>query len=437
MELKELLEIEAREEKQALNNLAEMIRTSRIHDVQLLYKDKFDFSGQKVCAQPLPGEVDPRFLIPLYDKTLLRIPPYSSPEVFRIETGCNVNDLLEWRRKGWIETELNAYPRHYAGLDYLDDLIEVSPSSSLRIQEYIIMEVGSYLDFNRLLEEGEMIFKEIKPSKSFQSLYGDRRGAEAFYGSAASSYMLTKVWGLTSILEKVKELIRSDPDLASSLLNATVFLLVDPFLTSLKQTSVYSSKSRRVAMLLYQYSEPKAETFFVPCWMGDLYERLETKIPETMDTDEIGAIRKHSRDFVAAVKSLDEEMDRATREKFSGGQLNQGEKEAILAQKEEFRKRWSEDVVPTFEDISSVKKAWSMTLTGSIVTSIVGLAALKDVLTVSSTLLGALLSRKKIEELVDPAAEFLSTFFECNPIHLGFYKIQRELKKVKAKKGES
>ena len=37
----------------------------------------------------------------------------------------------------------------------------------------------------------------------------------------------------------------------------------------------------------------------------------------------------------------------------------------------------------------------------------------------------------KIKKLVDPAAEFLSTFFECNPIHLGFYKVHRELKKVK------
>ena len=41
----------------------------------------------------------------------------------------------------------------------------------------------------------------------------------------------------------------------------------------------------------------------------------------------------------------------------------------------------------------------------------------------------------RIKKLVDLAAEFLSTFFECNPIHLGFYKVHTELRKVKQKSG--
>jgi hypothetical protein len=435
MEEKELLEIEAREEKQTIKNLAEMIRTNRIRDIQLLYKDKFDFSGQKVCAQPLPGEVDPRLLIPLYDKTLLTIPPFGSPKVFRAQIGCNVDDILEWRKKGWIETELTAYPRCYAGLDYLDELIEVSPSSSLRTQEYIIMEVGSSIDFNRLLLEGEVAFKGVKPPEGFQSLYGDQRGVEAFYGSAASSYMLTKVWGLTSILGKVKELIRSDTDLASSLLYATSFLLISPFLSSLRQTSVYSSETKNVAMSLYEHSKQKEEAFFIPCWLVDVYDRLETKIPETMDTDEVGAVRKHSGDFVQAVKSMDEVVDKAVREKFKGGGLDKSEEGEINAKRLEFNERWRKDVRPAFEDIPKAERWWSVGLTGTIVGSALALGALVNVVSVPPALIAALAGAKNIKKLVDPAAEFLSTFFECNPIHLGFYKVHRELKKVKDKAG--
>lgn len=47
------------------------------------------------------------------------------------------------------------------------------------------------------------------------------------------------------------------------------------------------------------------------------------------------------------------------------------------------------------------------------------------------TVTHSLATAPSIKKLVDPAAEFLSTFFECNPIHLGFYKVQRELGKLK------
>lgn len=58
-----------------------------------------------------------------------------------------------------------------------------------------------------------------------------------------------------------------------------------------------------------------------------------------------------------------------------------------------------------------------------------------NVVSVPPALIAALAGAKKIRELVDPAAEFLSTFFECNPIHLGFYEVHRELKKVKQTNG--
>jgi len=436
MEEKELLEIEAREREQAEKNIAEMIQRKKTADIWLLYRDKFNIERQKACL-PATLDVPPQVLIPIYEKVLVPIPACVSPEKFNEMMGFGVNELAEWRRKGWVETLISMPHYRYSGLDYLDELIQVSPSTSVRTRQYLTMLMGGREKFDRTYYEGRMLLQGAMIPDEYRRLFGGIRGEEIYYGSSATDYLHLSAFGLTRVVnfDEIKALTEGDLNARVNVLYWLNVLLTHPFIHGLRKTTVYSSELRDRASMLYDIVQPKGEMFFTPCWLADVYENLGATIPQTMDIDEINAVRKHAMDFIDAVKSLDEEIDKAVKDKFGGGQLNPSEKDMITAKKEEFRRRWIEDVVPTFEDISKVKTAWSMTLTGSIVTSVVAVAALKDVLTVPSTMLSMLLNRERITKLVDPAAEFLSTFFECNPIHLGFYKVHRELKRIKEMSG--
>ena len=433
MEEKELLEIEAREQEHAKKNVEEMVRRKRMGDIWLLYKDKFDLKSQKACLS-YSTEIPPHALIPIYEKILFQVLPFPSPSVFEREIGCSVDDVVDWRRRGWVETFLASSPRFYRGLNYLDELIQVSPSGSIRTGLYTATLSGGTERFNRLLSKGHVLFGAVKTDERFRRWYGEKNAERHWRGSLASSYADLCAFKLTDIVRWIEEEASNDLDRSGVLAYGSSIFLVEPFLSALKKTCVYASRIRNAAEKIHGAGKPNIETFFVPCWFADLYANLEVIAPQTMDTDEINAVRKHSEDFICAVKSLDEEVDKTVRQKFGGGELDRGEKETIIAKREEFRKRWYEDVVPTFEDISRVKKVWSVTLTGSIVASVVALVALKDILTVPSAMLGALQNREKIMKLVDPAAEFLSTFFECNPIHLGFYKVHKELRKLKRRR---
>jgi hypothetical protein len=431
MEEKELLEIEAREREQARKNIEEMVRRRRIGNIELLYKDKLDLGNERACLSasripPLP------VLIPIYEKTLFGLDRIRSPEEFLNQYGFSIEQLIEWRRKGWVETVLTAPPQHYARLSYLDDLIRVSPSNSARIQEYLTRVTGSQDKFNHLIDQGEDLFIKVKTPAFMSRLYGKRKARMVNVGNLVAYYVDLSALGLTRTTEAVEMVMRCEPDLAVDFLKISFAFLCFPFLRALRKTTVYPSQLRNLcrAVRRLAHVHPRTEEFFVPCWLADVYRNLEMTIPKKMDTDQISAVRKHSEGFVRAIRSLDEEIDKAVRERFGGGELNRGERETILAKKEEFRKRWFEDVVPAFADLSMRQKVWSIGMTGSIVAPALALPAFTGVLGIPPAL-AALAASDKIKKLVDPAAEFLSTFFECNPIHLGFYKVYRELKKVR------
>jgi hypothetical protein len=429
MEEKELLEIEVREAGQAKKNVEEMIRTKRMSDISLLYKDKFDLNNEKACIS-YSSEICPGMLIPLHDKVLVQIPPIPSSDAFEQRTRCSVSDLIDWRRRGWIETFLSASPRFYAGLDYLDELIQVSPCGSIRTGLHTATLSGGTRKFNLLLSKGRSLFGALKADEMFRHLYGEKDAEEHWRSSLASAYADLSAFKLTDVIGWIEEQASDDLNMAGLVTYVSSVFLTEPFLSGLRRTCIYASERRRVAEKIYSIAQPNVEAFFAPCWLADVYKNLETTIPEKTDIDQINAVRKHSENFVQATKSLDEEIDRSVKERFQGGELNRSEKEMILAKREEFRRRWFEDVVPAFADLSQRDKLWSMAMTGSIVAPALALPAFTGVLGIPPALT-ALAASDKIKKLVDPAAEFLSTFFECNPIHLGFYKVHRELKKVK------
>lgn len=429
MEEKELLEIEAREWEQAKKNIDEMVQTNKIGDISLLYKDKFDLQEKKACF-PM-GRVPVSILVPLYDITLVQIPAFPSREKFNEIKGFGVRDLIEWRKRGWVETSLTGFPTEYSGLGYLDELIEVSPSRAVRNYLYLMLLAGDVDRFNSILSRGTTIFKDAVVQSSIVDLAGEQT-ARKYGGTLTNFYTELSLLGLSKIVKTIDESAKGEMKKAEFFCFASYIFLAAPFIVSQGKTTAYDSQLKVLASIFYRIAKPKAGVFFVPCWLADVCENLGVAVPASMDIDEIEVTRKNSEDFIRAVKSLDDEIDRTVREKFEGQELERHEKESIIAKKEEFRKRWFQDVAPAFEDIRQSEQAWSVAFTTSIIASALTLSAFAGVLNIPSAL-AMLLASEKIKKITDPAAEYFARFWEHNPIHVGFYKVEKEVRKLKHK----
>lgn len=428
MEEKELLEIEAREMEQAAKNTKEMIRRNETSSISLLYKDKFDLEKKRVCS-PLAGVLTDK-LIPLHEKVLVPIAGHPSPEKFNERIGFSVDRLVEWRKRGWVETVLTAAPRVYSGLGYLDELIQVSPSLSVRSQVYLVALSGGADRFNTIFREGLTVFKESVVPPRYVEIFGEHR-AEDYRKTLATYYTDLSIFGLAQSIKEINDLAKNKIQDAEDLCIFSQGFLVSPFIRSLGKTTTYPSEFKGLATPFYEIAKPKGEAFFVPCWLADVYDYLGLTAPESMDTDEINAVKKNSGKFIEAAKSLDEEIDKAVREKFEGQELERSEEKIIIAKREEFRRTWREELVPAFKDIRQTEEVWSIAFTTSIVASALALSALKGVLDIPSSIHILLASKELKEKIADPAAGYFVGFWERNPIHIGFYKVDKEIRKLK------
>jgi hypothetical protein len=292
--------------------------------------------------------------------------------------------------------------------------------------------LGSPNEFNTLLSIGEGLFAGANPPQVYDYAFGEEEARPSYRRTIAASYVDISAYQLTEILKNIQYTALRDVDSGASFTSDAHTFLIMPSLKGLRKTSVYPSGLRDSAMRFYEFARPDSESFFAPCWLADVCENLGVTAPVTMDTDQIHVLRKNNEKFVSAVKSLDEEIDRTISEKFGGQELERDEEEAIMAKKEEFRRRWTYDVVPAFEDIRKTEQVWSIAFTNSIVSSLINLLAFTGVLNVSSAS-AALLASEKIKKVADPAAEYFVRFWERNPIHIGFYKVDKEIKRLKSK----
>ena len=427
MEEKELLEIEVREIEQTKKNISEMAQGKKIDDINLLYKDKFDFEKKNVCHSVSP-ELIP-MLVGVCEKVLVDINPHPSPEWFNEKMGFSVNQIIEWRKEGWAETVLTLPPRAYSGLGYLDELIQISPSRSIRHQLYCEMLVGGADRLKSVFSEGTTVFKQSVARPSFVEFLGELT-AKRYRDFIATNYMDLSVLGFSQIVKTINELARTQLEDAEMLCGLSTMFLVTPLIDSLKKTTAYPSAVKDLASRFYEIAKPRGEVFFVPCWIGDLYQNLGLTVPVSMDTDKIEAVRKNSGGFIRAVKSLDEEIDKTVRERPEGQALERNQKAMIIAKKEEFRERWWNDVVPAFKEIRETEQVWSIVFTLSIVCSYLTLLAFRGVLDSPFAKIPLSLLRE-IKKMTDPAAEYFVRFWERNPIHVGFYKVDKEVRKLK------
>ena len=109
MEKEELEEIQNREIRQAVKNADDMIKEKRANEIWLLYEDKFNLEDTTACATSSPSIPKP-LLIPTHEKVIIGVAPSPSLKEFERAEGLSVEELLELRRKGWVETILAGIP---------------------------------------------------------------------------------------------------------------------------------------------------------------------------------------------------------------------------------------------------------------------------------------------------------------------------------------
>lgn len=441
MEKKELEEIQQKEFEQAFKNVKYMLKKKKLSDIWLLYKDKFDFIKQKVTCPALTSTISIPLLIPISEKVLAPIGPIQSQEKFEEKYEFSVNDLLEWRspRKGWCETILMAPPPHFTGLDYLDKLIEVSPSASIRSEVYLayIASLTEEIDgLNSIADKGKKIFRgRLEVDPCFIDAFGEEKGKNVLESVVVTDYIELSALGFKDIIEVV-ELFASQGKMerAAFLTRKLSDLLATPFLYSLRKTTVYSFEEKFFVEKLCELlaGKTKAESLFLtPPLLADVYDTLGITVSGILDADGIRAVRDNSVDFIKAVKNLDEEIDKTVKEKFEGGVLDKNEEEEITAKKEDLRYRWEYEIKPAFESIEKRRKRINrMMMTGSIVAPLGTLLALQPIVTIPAAY-AAIKAKDKIEEIIDPVAEYLSLWWDHNPIHIGFYKVEKEIERLK------
>lgn len=430
MEEEELRELGRRERDQAIGNIKDMIKEERLNDIWLLYKDKFDLENVQVCT-PMTPRVSPSVLIPFYDKVLFMIEPIPTPEKFRKAMGCSIDQILEWRNRGWIETILDAPLQYYRHLDYLDRLIAVSPDFSIRGQEYISTLAGGKKKFNEIFKKGKEIFpRNINSPAWYQQIHGKKRGQFIFSRHLASIYTDMVLFGFIKNAKDVEALSKIPiQEAAGILLNYSLFLF-QPFHLGLKKTIAYPSAYKSFAQKYSRRYRSNKETIFVPFGLMDVYRNLTVNTSPYLDTDQIEVIRNNSKEFIKAFNWLDEKIGNTVRDKFEGGGLDRGEEEIINVQKEELRRTWNESVKRSFEEIKTRKKMIALALTGSIVAPAVVISALRGAIGYPE-ILQTLTASGVIYRAVDPVADYLLRFWEAKPIHVDFYEVSRDLKKLK------
>ena len=313
----------------------------------------------------------------------------------------------------------------------MDELIRVSPSGTVRTTFYSLTLAGR-TEFRRMLDKGVALFQ-------------GRLGDEATEREIPNRYTHLNVLGLREIVQRVDELSFREVEIAQTFTQLSSYFLADPFLFALRKTMTYPSTVRDFAKQFWSHAfthvypvlgraeygrdfVPARAAGFVPCWLSDVYDDLRVTTPPSLNIDQMETIRKDSEGFIKATKTLQEEIDRTVKERFDGGKLDRDREQSINEKREELRRRWHEDVTPSFKNIKTRKVKTGVTVTGSIVAPAPALYTLKDVLSPWDPLT-KLLSLQPIKEIIDPAAESLARWWERNPIHVDFYEVSKPAKR--------
>ncbi|MGB9022037.1 MAG: hypothetical protein WCC94_01220 [Candidatus Bathyarchaeia archaeon] len=163
-------------------------------------------------------------LLPFYDQTLMPIPPIRSQQKFS-ERVIDVDDLVRLVNDNRVVPMLTGPHTHYAGIDFLDPILESAASGAIRSQILLRAIVGDS-EYSYLRRQGMLLFRgRLNPEKYRIQEQEYRRGKEFVETTAASLYVDFRCLGYQELANQFYQVATINADAAYDAMDfASVFL---------------------------------------------------------------------------------------------------------------------------------------------------------------------------------------------------------------------
>ncbi|RLF02113.1 MAG: hypothetical protein DRJ59_04435 [Thermoprotei archaeon] len=265
MEYKELEEWEAQEREKtesAFNRILNKPEMPWEDRVKVVYPE---LSLEKPYAYRQDLGIPIRLLLPFYKQLVFHIDSFKTKEVFmRYHDALKPEELARLYCRGRIRFLLASSPTEYAGLDYLDPILQLKPPTVIRMRALIASAAGSWAKLDERQKEGERIFSGKVETKKVPGLYESlRRPKESVEGHTISSYINLCCMGFEDLVKEVIKL--NDPNNAAKVLIVYDSLLVRPLTTGmLGQPQI----TKEFASLARELKAPVSKEIIFPLEIG-------------------------------------------------------------------------------------------------------------------------------------------------------------------------
>ena len=265
VEYRELEEWEAQEQektKDAFNKILNKPEMPWEARVRVVYPE---LSFEKPYAYRQDLAIPIRLLLPFYKQLVFHIDSFKKEEIFmQYHDALKPEELARLYCRGRVRFLLASSPTEYAGLDYLDPILQLKPLTVIRMRALVTSAAGCWNRLDELRKEGERIFSGKVEVEKVPGLYTSlRRPRESVEGHVISSYINLCCMGFESLVKEVVKL--NDPNNAAKVLTVYDSLLVRPLTTGmLGQPQI----TREFASLARELKAPVPKEIIFPIEVG-------------------------------------------------------------------------------------------------------------------------------------------------------------------------
>jgi hypothetical protein len=234
MDVEELREWEARELERVKVFLDKMLNKPEMSweaRVRIMYPE---ISFEKPYAYRQDLGVPIKLLLPFYNQLIFHVDSFRTKDEFkRYHDMLEPEELARLYNRGRVRFILASSPTEYAGLDYLDPILQLKPPTVLRMRGLVLSAVGSLSKFSEYTREGEQLFSGKIDFEKVPGLYASlRRPRECVEGHVISSYVNLCCMGYEKLVRDVIEL-NGNLNEAAKVLVTYDSLLVRPLTTGM------------------------------------------------------------------------------------------------------------------------------------------------------------------------------------------------------------
>jgi hypothetical protein len=234
MDVRELKEWEAKELERVEEFLNKMLNKP-----EMSWEDKVkttypEISFEKPYAYRQDLGVLIRLLLPFYKQLIFHIDSFKTKDKFKkYHNMLEPEELARLYNRGRVKFLLASSPTEYAGLDYLDPILQLKPPTVICMRALVLSAIDSLSKFDEYMKEGKQLFLGKIEFKKVPGLYANlRRPKECVEGHVISSYVNLCCMGYEELVRNIIEL-NNNLDEGAKVLVIYDSLLVRPLTTGM------------------------------------------------------------------------------------------------------------------------------------------------------------------------------------------------------------